>query len=211
MRTTSTPAVYLLWIVVANLIACSSAAINRETAFIGYSEKFPQSTVASNNREHEHSDCVDVNSNCESWAAGGECERNKGFMEGSCPMVCGVCEKQKIDAEKSKQYLEGTPELLTLSTEAGDIVIRLRADLAPKTVAQVKEAIEKSQCSSAARGFYRSEDIPAPGAVDNYGGPGPPYALLQGGLPSMQWRKSPMEKAPVVERGMVAMIQGGPD
>lgn len=54
---------------------------------------------------------------------------------------------------------------------------RLRGDLSPKTVAQVKKVAAEGCAGS--RGFYRSEAVPAEGAIDNFGGPGPPYALLQ--------------------------------
>ena len=72
---------------------------------------------------------------------------------------------------------------LTLSTRAGDITITLRADWAPKLVADIITAVRVGGACRRADGtcaFYRSEAVPAPGAVDNYGGPGPPYALLQG-------------------------------
>jgi len=57
------------------------------------------------------------------------------------------------------------------------------------------------------------ERIPEPGAIDNFGGPGPPYALLQGSLPPVPggWKALAVESAPFVERGMVCLIGGGPD
>jgi cyclophilin family peptidyl-prolyl cis-trans isomerase len=72
---------------------------------------------------------------------------------------------------------------LILSTRAGDIAITLRADWAPKLVADIITAVRVGGACRRADGgcaFYRSEAVPEPGAVDNYGGPGPPYALLQG-------------------------------
>lgn len=35
--------------------------------------------------------CADQNEQCKEWAAAGECRRNAGFMEGTCPVACGAC------------------------------------------------------------------------------------------------------------------------
>eukprot|EP00967_Tisochrysis_lutea_P093040 scaffold134391_cov38-Tisochrysis_lutea.AAC.1 len=35
--------------------------------------------------------CADQNERCTSWAASGECQKNAGFMEGTCPVSCGAC------------------------------------------------------------------------------------------------------------------------
>ncbi|CAH1258082.1 MDGA2 [Branchiostoma lanceolatum] len=37
------------------------------------------------------STCPDSNSNCASWAAGGQCESNPGYMLSACRLSCGVC------------------------------------------------------------------------------------------------------------------------
>lgn len=57
------------------------------------------------------------------------------------------------------------------------------------------------------------ERIPEAGSIDNFGGPGPPYALLQGSLPPVPggWKAVAVESAPFVQRGMVCLIGGGPD
>jgi len=35
--------------------------------------------------------CVDKSSNCASWASGGYCHSNPGFMKQSCRRSCGLC------------------------------------------------------------------------------------------------------------------------
>ena len=55
----------------------------------------------------------------------------------------------------------------------GDIRINLRDDISPGVAGYFKSFAVEGKCGQA-RGctFYRSEAIPQPGAVDNYGGPG---------------------------------------
>ena len=96
-----------------------------------------------------------------------------GYSERSVPA------RRRDDVDEAD---DGGSEL-TLSTRAGDITITLRADWAPKLVADIITAVRVGGAGRRADGtcaVYRSEAVPAPGAVDNYGGPGPPYALLQG-------------------------------
>lgn len=35
--------------------------------------------------------CADEEEHCEAWAAGGECDKNSGFMARSCRASCGLC------------------------------------------------------------------------------------------------------------------------
>eukprot|EP00955_Chlamydomonas_euryale_P099202 365202-Chlamydomonas_euryale.AAC.17 len=35
--------------------------------------------------------CRDTEAGCVSWAAGGECEKNPGFMKDACPVSCDEC------------------------------------------------------------------------------------------------------------------------
>lgn len=35
--------------------------------------------------------CEDKEDRCYTWGEQGECERNKGFMETSCRLTCGLC------------------------------------------------------------------------------------------------------------------------
>ena len=40
--------------------------------------------------------CADYSDNCLSWARGGECTRNPGFMLGECRQSCGACTEYKV-------------------------------------------------------------------------------------------------------------------
>lgn len=63
---------------------------------------------------------------------------------------------------------------------AGNVVDQVRTDWSPVTAGAVLAAARR-RGSGAPGNFYRSEKLPLPGAIDNFGGPGPPYALLQVG------------------------------
>ena len=41
----------------------------------------------------ERGQCADSHTNCANWAKDGECKNNPGFMEGSCPKSCGLCDR----------------------------------------------------------------------------------------------------------------------
>ena len=96
---------------------------------------------------------------------------------------------------------------LTLDGDgAGDaraIALRLREDWAP--------TLARELAGGAARrgSFYRAEATPEAGARDGYGGPGPPYALLQGALEGLRGRAE--GEAPIVARGYACVIGSGPD
>lgn len=47
--------------------------------------------------------------------------------------------------------------------------------------------------------------------MDNYGGPGPPYALLQGSLGTPYFKNLEKEGAPAAGRGFACLIGTGPD
>lgn len=193
-------------------IAAIGAELDRNSAFVGYQEGVQ---------------CADQNEFCKSWQENGECDKNPGYMLESCKKSCGRCDTEVSHQDGSNGQLNsvnsemgggigiGEKQLarsthLVLSTEIGDINIKLRPDLAPKTV-EFMQNVASEGCDGCQ--FYRSESIPKPGAIDNFGGPGPPYALVQGrmirkvGGPP----KLPKEGAPVVKRGMVCLIGAGPD
>ncbi|KAK3265576.1 hypothetical protein CYMTET_25742 [Cymbomonas tetramitiformis] len=179
---------------------------DRNSAFIGYSETSPSP---------ESEECDDENKFCVDWAARGECDSNPGYMEQACSKSCSACEKLNgprfgLDAD-NQTNANCCGDVLVLETKIGDVKIRLRDDLSPRTVDQIRNLVDKGQCTDECA-FYRSEDIPAVGAIDNFGGPGPPYALVQGAL-QMQgvWHSIPKEGSPIVRRGDVCMIQGGPN
>jgi len=71
----------------------------------------------------------------------------------------------------------------------GDIRIGLLVDLSPKTAAYVQRIASLGLEKDERVRFYRAEPVPSPraDAVDNFGGPGPPYALLQGSLPNVNF------------------------
>ena len=88
---------------------------------------------------------------------------------------------------------------------------QLHADDAPATTDLVRQlAVEKgASCSGGGCRIYRSEALPKPGAVDNYGGPGPPYALIQGSFQSTVFTSVSKEKAPLAKRGDACLIGTG--
>lgn len=50
-------------------------------------------------------ECKDDNEGCKSWAAGGECQRNPGFMHGACRKSCGRCELGGEDAQHALETI----------------------------------------------------------------------------------------------------------
>lgn len=107
-------------------------------------------------------------------------------------------------------YSERTRETFLKMTfpgrgDLGAVKIRLRRDWAPTLVRTIEEEVT---CDDGCE-FYRAEATPAVGAVDGYGGPGPPYALLQGRFVGVAGGIE--GEAPVVERGYACLIGKGPD
>ena len=39
--------------------------------------------------------CTDAHDSCAHWAVSNECERNRGYMEETCPVSCSVCERRR--------------------------------------------------------------------------------------------------------------------
>ena len=167
----------------------------RNNAFIGYTETKGQPCVVE-----------DRDAQCEQWASSGECTRNPGFMTSTCAKSCGApCTPPEVDDRLPKHANVGA---VVFHTAEGDIRVRLRKDASPI----VAEAFSSFASKPGASGsFYRSEAVPEPGAIDNFGGPGPPYALVQGRLDGTQRSDLPRESAPKVRRGHACLIGGGPD
>ena len=169
--------------------------------------------------------CKDRDAGCVDWAASGECERNAGFMRVACAASCDACGSSDGGPAAALPALPlnaPAPGVLRLRTSLGDIRIRLRPALAPRTTAYLRELAAASAAYDAPGGatgaqpctacrFYRAEARPAPGAVDNFGGPGPPYALIQGSFASPSFAAIEREAAPLVERGDACLIGTGPD
>ena len=167
----------------------------RNNAFIGYTETKGQPCVVE-----------DRDAQCEQWASSGECTRNPGFMTSTCAKSCGApCTPPEVDDRLPKHANVGA---VVFHTAEGDIRVRLRKDASPI----VAEAFSSFASKPGASGsFYRSEAVPEPGAIDNFGGPGPPYALVQGRLDGTHRSDLPRESAPKVRRGHACLIGGGPD
>lgn len=178
----------------------TEAALNRENAFVGYSERAPA----------DGDQCGNRHSSCEEWAANGECDRKPGYMNSACSRACHTCgdalhgEPQPHDPSKPCSDCE----TLKLTTKHGGIAIKVRTDWSPNTCRAVLAEAAKPPPLQRRPNFYRSEKVPPEGAIDQFGGPGPPYALLQGHMPGLP--KLAREFAPIVERGMVCLIGEGP-
>lgn len=164
--------------------------------------------------------CADLAVGCAGWAATGECASNAGFMHTSCAASCGTCAPPAGPAPPPDDPLGPgwVGDVVALNTSLGAIRVALRPDLAPRTVEYVL-ALARATAAAAAGApggcaacrFYRSEALPKPGAVDNFGGPGPPYALVQGSLSSPLFKEVAKEGAPLVDRGDACLIGSGPD
>ena len=166
----------------------------RNNAFIGYTETKGQPCVVE-----------DRDARCEQWASSGECTRNPGFMTSTCAKSCGAPCTPEVDDRLPKHANVGA---VVFHTAEGDIRVRLRKDASP-VVAETFSSFAKKPGASGS--FYRSEAVPEPGAIDNFGGPGPPYALVQGRLDGTHRSDLPRESAPKVRRGHACLIGGGPD
>ena len=171
-------------------------ATDRNDAFIGYSEK----TIARGGCER-----VDKNQECVGWASSGECERNPAYMSDACAKSCDS------PCPPALGRRGGAPSgTVVLHTDEGDVRIALREDLSPVASAYFRDFARRQQPCRGCE-FHRAEAVPEPGAIDNYGGPGPPYALVQGRLGVGARSNLPREGAPLVERGFACVVAGGPD
>ncbi|BBN13503.1 hypothetical protein MPTK1_6g04020 [Marchantia polymorpha subsp. ruderalis] len=105
--------------------------------------------------------------------------------------------------------------ILALETEHGAIRIKLLPDCAPWSVQYFTELLRLRHCAGCQ--IYRAEARGS--AWDAYGKhinkalTGPPYGLLQGTLAvqAVTFKEMPVEACPVIARGMVGWIGGGPD
>lgn len=88
--------------------------------------------------------------------------------------------------------------------------IKLRADIAPQTVASITAALGAGMACERCATIYRNEAVPStPPASCGAIGPCGPYSLVQGRLGLLEG--TPAESQPLVERGLVARIGAGPD
>ena len=135
-----------------------------------------------------------------------------------CAAACKSLGLKEPWADADERALAGLPssiaaQLLELrfapSTGFAPLRILLRPDLAPLTVAAIRQHIVGAEGSNPAAVFYRSEAKPAaaPGQCgDILCGP---YSLIQGRLEALL--DTPSEATPVVRKGFVARIQNGRD
>lgn len=136
-----------------------------------------------------------------------------GYSERTIPAAAShYGERRQSPEDVVGESAFGRPRTLVLSTSAGEIEIRLRRDWALELTKAIETAVGVGgACSSSSScAFYRSEGAPEPGAIDNYGGPGPPYALLQGSFEGLGSDHAKQE-GPEALRGYVCLIGTGPD
>jgi len=82
-----------------------------------------------------HAACFDKENGCESWAEGGECEKNAAFMKEACPQACQICLPPPPIDEHDDPLLGR--ERAVMTTEYGEIVLGFYPTVAPKTVAHI--------------------------------------------------------------------------
>jgi len=84
-------------------------------------------------------ECADTNSGCGSWADGGECAKNEGFMKGACAESCGFCTPPPL-LEQSDDPLLGN-ERVVMNVQWGDhngeIILGFYPTVAPVTIAHI--------------------------------------------------------------------------
>ena len=82
-----------------------------------------------------HAACFDKENSCDSWAEGGECEKNAAFMKDACPLACQLCAPPPPIDEHDDPLLGR--ERAVMTTEYGEIVLGFYPTVAPKTVAHI--------------------------------------------------------------------------
>ena len=111
---------------------------------------------------------------CDNWAKSGECLSNPSFMWTDCAAACTSLGLKEPWADADERALAGLPssiaaQLLELrfapSTGFAPLRILLRPDLAPLTVAAIRQHIVGAEGSNPAAVFYRSEAKPAAAPV----------------------------------------------
>jgi len=108
---------------------------------------------------------------------------------------------------------------LDIASKRRTISIELRERWAPNLVRAIARAVRDGKTCGDEGGdsrrrceFYRAEGAPEVGVVDGYGGPGPPYALLQGSLAGVeQGDYLVTTTTPKVARSYACLIGRGAD
>ena len=192
------------------MVASCAAEVDRATAFIGYSER----ARATDGDGAVPCESRDESADCAGWASAGECDRNPGFMRASCAKSCHVpCVARTPrlhDADDPGSAAAAPHGVVIMRTSVGDVRVALRDDMSPVAAAHFRDVARAGTCAGCV--FHLAEAIPEPGARDQWGGPGPPYALVQGRLGGGGARSDlPREGSPTVRRGDACVVGGGPD
>ena len=96
---------------------------------------------------------------------------------------------------------------IAFRTSVGDIVVELRDDISPRTARYFREFASARGARCTGCEFHRAEAVPEPGAIDNYGGPGP-RTRSQGRLVSGRGAR---ERARRLSSAATSASGGGPD
>lgn len=119
---------------------------------------------------------------------------------------------RNADRNRNEEEAENEGSVSVTTTASNfEVRIQLRARSSPLAASWIRTlALQPDLCHQHCK-FYRVEGIPKKGAVDANGYPGPPYALAQGTLLAEGFQPIPKEDTPIVARGMVCLIEQGPN
>lgn len=120
---------------------------SREGAFIGYTETAGSAGGSGDDTPKDSgifessrytgerpSWCVDAQpQDCPSWAEGGECERNPGFMHSKCKSSCGTCVMKRKARERQGPRVYLDVKIGDDEAGGGRIVLDLFAKTHPRT------------------------------------------------------------------------------
>ena len=145
---------------------------SREGAFVGWREDAAAVPV------RFAVPCQDGALECAAWARDGRCATD-ALTARTCGVACKACSPSAGALESQQPHAPAPwpPRVLQVRVAGlGTVAIRLLDASAPRTVEFVAGVAASGACSGGAgRGrcqFYRSEALPEPGAIDNFGGPG---------------------------------------
>ena len=65
-----------------------------------------------------HAACFDKENSCDSWAEGGECEKNAAFMKEACPLACKICTPPPPKGTQPSALLQATDMEMRSSVDA---------------------------------------------------------------------------------------------
>eukprot|EP00756_Hemistasia_phaeocysticola_P024063 Hpha_TRINITY_DN15927_c5_g1::TRINITY_DN15927_c5_g1_i1::g.74232::m.74232/K01802/E5.2.1.8; peptidylprolyl isomerase len=91
--------------------------------------------------------CKDKHGTCAQWAAEGECQRNRPYMQGTCGHSCGMCRDLETEADKIRTAVVTQRIFFDISIEdrsVGRIVVGLFGNDLPKTTAKI---VKLATCS----------------------------------------------------------------